>query len=82
MFIMLSQRYIIVKDGILQTSEVNSCLPFEVSHMIEGVFSGLGDVLRCAGLLWVKREHPYSVVFSRCLTYNSIMGKIRYKPII
>lgn len=80
-----------MKDGILQTSEVNSCLPCEVSHAIEGAFSGLGDVLRngttsgmvitiakrCAGLLCVKREHPPSVTSSRCLTHSSSMGKIR-----
>lgn len=54
-----------MKDSILQTSEVNYCLPYEVSHTTEGAFSGLGDVLRngnnsgigitaverCAGLL-------------------------------
>ena len=87
---------ILMKDGILQTSEVNYCLPCEVSHTTEGAFSGLGDVLRngttsgtgitvaerCTGLLWVKREHPPSATSSRCLTHNSSMGKIRYKPII
>lgn len=63
-----------MKDGILQNSEVNSCLPCEVSHTTEGAFSGLGDVLRngtmsgmeitvaerCAGLLWVNWVSAYS----------------------
>ena len=74
----------------MQTSEVISCLPGEVSHTTEGAFSGLGDFLRngtisgigitvaerCSGLLWVKRKHPISVTASRCLTHSSSMGKI------
>lgn len=80
-----------MKDSILQTSEVNSCLPCEASHTTEVTFFDPGDILmnsaksnmgnsvaeRRAGLLRVKRECPQSVTSSRCLIHSSRMGKVQ-----
>lgn len=45
MFIMPNYWCILVKDGILQSFNVNSCLPCEVTHTTERAFNDLGDVL-------------------------------------
>lgn len=88
---MPNHGYILMKDSILQTSEVNFCLPCEASHTTEVAFFVLGDILRnsakssmgnsvgerCAGLLRVKRECPPSVTSFRCLIHSSRMGKVQ-----